>query len=246
MRISNVNATANLGCNVDPGLVCQSFLNSEVSGAGPLAHITRIRLKNPRCFATVSKMGKLTVVGARSVEDARRALKKVARRLRVVLPGGGSLRFIDFRVKYMSGNHELGFPLNLLAMSNRFRGGGSTFALEGGGIPCVKVPIRDIGAFESDVVVSVHSSGKLKFLNAKSEEDLTKALEVIRPVVVEFQCETLDSVDPEKPISQRARKRAPKMPSVAVSVPAEDRALLDAASDYDSEGGFGSDTSDKE
>eukprot|EP00996_Jenningsia_fusiforme_P003353 NODE_4154_length_853_cov_27.815920_g3832_i0.p1 GENE.NODE_4154_length_853_cov_27.815920_g3832_i0~~NODE_4154_length_853_cov_27.815920_g3832_i0.p1 ORF type:complete len:220 (+),score=46.85 NODE_4154_length_853_cov_27.815920_g3832_i0:132-791(+) len=108
VKINNVLATFSLGADLD---LKEIVLRTRIAEYNPekFAGCT-IRLSEPKVSGFLYTTGNGVVTGAKSVEEAKRAAKKIAR---IVQKLGFAVQFKHFQVHNMTGTTQVDFPVQL-------------------------------------------------------------------------------------------------------------------------------------
>ena len=96
VQIQNVVSTAKLGTNINLSDLARNAINIEYKPAKFIAAILRIR--NPRTTCLCFSTGKLVIVGAKSIEESKKAARKFARRIQRALKST-SIQFHNFTIR---------------------------------------------------------------------------------------------------------------------------------------------------
>jgi transcription initiation factor TFIID TATA-box-binding protein len=177
----NVLAHAEMHCLVDLKEAIKVFRNAEYD-PGKFSCV-RIRYWNPACTVSVFANGKLQATGAKTIEDARLAMKKAAYRI-LTVGGNHKVRFTGFRAENILATMDLGEPINLMGLSRDKE------------VVCSYEPTRFSAVVIRDptgsgVTVDVFSTGKVNLKGNGSLENLCNVVTKILHVLKRHVCETL-------------------------------------------------------
>jgi len=178
----NVLAHADTHCNVDLKEAVKIFRNSEYDPSRFAC--VRVRYWNPGCTVSIFANGKLQATGAKTIEDARFAMKKVAYRL-LNVGGNAKIRFTRFRAENILATLDLGTAMNLLGLSRDRE------------IVCTYEPTRFSAVVVRDpngsgVTIDVFSTGKVNLKGQGSVENLCAAVTKILHVLDRHVCQKLE------------------------------------------------------
>jgi transcription initiation factor TFIID TATA-box-binding protein len=135
-----------------------------------------MRINEPKTTALIFRTGKMVLMGAKAVNDAKLAGRKFAK---ILIKVGFKVRFLDFKVCNMVGSVDVNFPVNLQEMKlrhNLF----SDYEPE-------RFPGLIYRMLAPKVVVLAFITGKIILTGAKSRDDLVKAFDQIYPVLQDFR-----------------------------------------------------------
>jgi transcription initiation factor TFIID TATA-box-binding protein len=178
----NVLAHAQTHCNVELRDAIKIFRNAEFDPAK--FSCVRVRYWKPACTISVFANGKLQATGAKTIEDARLAMKMAAYRL-LTIGGNSKVRFTGFRAENILATLDLGQPMNLLGLS-RDRDIVSTYEPTRFSAVVVRDPTG------SGVTVDVFSTGKVNLKGSGSLENLCTVVSKIMHVLERHVCEKLE------------------------------------------------------
>jgi transcription initiation factor TFIID TATA-box-binding protein len=175
IRIQNIASTANLGVRLDLKKIALKCRNTEFNPRRFGAVI--MRLREPRATALIFASGKICVTGVKSTHNATLACKKFHYIIERV--GFQPKEYMDFKVQNIVGTADCGFPIRLEGLVYAH----STFA----SYEPELFPGLIYRLVKPRVVFLIFVSGKIVITGAKKEEDLSKALTKLYPVLVEFK-----------------------------------------------------------
>jgi len=176
-RIQNVVASAAFEQTLDLNTIVAAFPHVEYRP--DVFPGLAFRLKKPKTCTLIFRTGRMVCTGAKSARDARRAILKVARKLRaagLVIPGKP-----EIKIQNIVASGSLGGPVDLEGLCERARVGGSL----------MYEPEQFPGAIyrmESPrVVFLIFSAGKIVCVGAKKEKDIYEAVENLRRRLKELE-----------------------------------------------------------
>lgn len=174
-----------------------------------------IRMQKTNSTIKLLGDGRLDFRGICSVDEARQALKQVARHC--MKCGFQTVKFKSFEVRQISWARvcDLQSPINLLELARRPGAEASLDAAR----PHVRVPCcNDYNAPNVQALVS--ASGKLSFSGARTEEELWSAWTYLRPELDKYRCEMLAFPDSVAGLVKKGRRRgATKLGTVSNQPP---------------------------
>lgn len=176
IRIQNVVASAAFNHPVDLDAVVKAFPHVEYR-----PHVfpgLPFRLKKPKTCTLIFKTGRMVCTGAKSEKEARRAILKVAKELRVA--GIIMIGKPEIKIQNIVASGSLGGPVDLEGLCKRAHMGGSL----------MYEPEQFPGAIyrmESPrAVFLIYSNGKIVCVGAKKEEGIYEAVENLRRMLEEM------------------------------------------------------------
>lgn len=199
----SISAEASLGCEPNLDRLCMDgFVNCELASGDKsslLVHLRRL------IKVRITAEGLVKLWGQCSVEEARLVLKRVARRCYTL---GIPVRFKQFRVTSVRWTefYRPDFAVDILRLGRHPNAellqGSSTKPLrvrlecrEGGGVesgegpPAIMKPGTPGGGAPEGVHAEVAADGRVRFLEARSVEELQKALLAVVPILELYKCE---------------------------------------------------------
>ena len=177
----NVLAHAETHCPIDLKEAVKIFRNAEFDPSKFAC--VRIRYWSPACTVSIFANGKLQATGARTVEDAKLAMKKAAYRL-LTVGQNTKVRFTGFKAENILATMDFGQPVNLLGLSRDKE------------IVCTYEPTRFSAVVVRDptgsgVTIDVFSTGKVNIKGNGSVENLCSVVTRIAHIIKRHFCETL-------------------------------------------------------
>jgi len=170
IRIQNVVASAACKQTLDLDVIVKAFPHVEYRPA--VFPGLAFRLKKPKTCTLIFKTGRMVCTGAKSVREARRAIMKVARELRVagiIITGKP-----EIKIQNIVASGSLGGPVDLEGLCQQARVGGNL----------MYEPEQFPGAMyrmESPrVVFLIFSAGKIVCVGTKKEEEVYEAVEKLQ------------------------------------------------------------------
>ena len=128
------------------------------------------RLEKPRVASLIFRSGKVICVGARSIQEAKEAIKEIVRHIKRV-----GLRVnenkLDIKIENIVAAVELGYELNLDALA---------FKLEDSEYEPEQFPGLVYRLLEPKVAFLLFSSGRVICAGAKSLNEIKKAIEILQ------------------------------------------------------------------
>ena len=178
----NVLALAETHCPIDLPSAVTVFRNAEYDPTK--FSCVRVRYWNPACTVAIFSNGKLQATGAKTIEDARLAMKKVAYRL-LTLGQNPKVRFTAFRAENILATMDVGVAINLLGLSKDKE------------LVCTYEPTRFSAVVIRDpsgsgVTIDVFSTGKINLKGNGSLENLCTCVSKVIHVIERHVCQTLD------------------------------------------------------
>lgn len=201
----HVQAEADFCCPLDLERLCnRAFLNCELARSAKAPLI--IQLFRSRATVKLRSSGEAFFSGTCSVEEARTALKKVARRCKVL---SWPVKFKHFKVRLVRWlePYRPEFPIDILALgrhsSAEIRQNSSSQPLRVL-LPCVAVGAsgsRAEGSFQLEddqdvpadagVWAEISADGRTRFHGALAVEELHQALDVIAPILEDHRLQDM-------------------------------------------------------
>jgi len=178
VRIENVVASATLGHGIDLNDVAKAF--PKVKYRPEQFPGLVFRLKKPRTAILIFSSGKMVCTGAKSTNQARRAPKKVVRKLK----GAGIVILGDLstEIQNVVASGNLKGRVDLVSWYNSQRVGGRMM-YEPEQFPGLIYRMKDPRA-----VILLFSSGKLVCTGAKKEEHVYQAVNKIQTMLEDDEC----------------------------------------------------------
>jgi transcription initiation factor TFIID TATA-box-binding protein len=170
VKVSNIVLTCNLNCMLDVSHIANNARNIEYNTKRFSGAIMRIR--SPRATAMFWQSGKLVCVGARTMADARLAVRKVAR---VIQRLGFCVRPGEPSVQNMVASIATGACVHLEGIAAAH---GRVASYEPEIFAGMTYRIHSLR-----VTLVIFTNGKVVFTGAKREEDIWRAWELVYPVV---------------------------------------------------------------
>jgi len=172
--IQNVVSVVNLQCKLDLRKIATNTRNAEYNPKRFAAVILRIR--EPRTTSLVFASGKLVCTGAKSEDDSKLAARKYAR---IIQKLGFEVKFHGYKVHNIVGSVDVRFPIRLEAF-NTIHSQFSSYEPE-------LFPGLIYRMVSPRVVLLIFVSGKVVLTGAKERSQISKAFEIIHPILKEFQ-----------------------------------------------------------
>jgi transcription initiation factor TFIID TATA-box-binding protein len=172
VKIQNVVAVASLGQKIDLLAIMKTFLNVDYRPKKFPGLV--FKLKRPKTTTLIFTTGKMVCTGAKSENEAFSAVRKVVRELRkegFVIRGEPEILIVN-----MVASADVGGKVDLEEASNVL----DNVMYEPEQFPGLIYRMED-----PKVVLLVFASGKLVITGAKREEQVHKAAERIRGILIE-------------------------------------------------------------
>ena len=169
--IQNVVLCASLNCNIILKSVCLK-LNNVVFKNNRLKCLV-IRLRKPFTTCKLYRTGKLVLLGAKSYEDGRNAIRQVARKIQKL---GYDVQLSNITVVNMVGSYDYTFNINLSKLFYVIGSNAVQYNQE-------RFPAL---IFKTSIcTINVYRTGKLVIYGGKKPEDLNIAFNELDPFVFE-------------------------------------------------------------
>eukprot|EP00397_Hematodinium_sp_SG-2012_P038751 GEMP01042202.1.p1 GENE.GEMP01042202.1~~GEMP01042202.1.p1 ORF type:complete len:261 (+),score=44.20 GEMP01042202.1:86-868(+) len=163
-------------CNLNLRQIATKARNAEYNSVKcPMACF--IRMRNPLVTGSVYAKGRVAILGAKTLSDAKLGAKKIARLIQ--RSGYSSMSFAEYKVENVTASFDLGFPVRLESMAIAHR---SLCTYEPEVCPSLFYRIPN-----SKTTLQVWASGKMLITGSKSYDELQEALCVFEPQAAEFQ-----------------------------------------------------------
>jgi len=169
--INNVFCSFNLQCPLDLMDIMNRSINVEMKKN---REYVRMQLKNPKADARIFKTGRVTCLGTKSEEDAKKASKRFARILQKL---GYDVKFSKFKISNIHGSVKLPFPVKIVEFAKAHPEASYEPELHTGVI--YKVP-------QFKATLTIHRRGHIIIL-APSQEKILQAVEHTYPLIEPFQ-----------------------------------------------------------
>ena len=174
ISIRNIFARVDLGCRIDLKRVAQNARNAEYHPKRFPAAVMRI--KGPRCTASIYASGKMTTMGTHSEADARLASRKFARILQKL---GYDARHDGFEIKNVLGVVQTEGMVDLFKLA-REHCNFATFEPE-------LFPGLIYRVVKPKVTMFIFTNGKLVLTGARCREHIYEAFEQMQPVIRSYR-----------------------------------------------------------
>ena len=168
IKIENVVASTQIGENIDLNKISREIKDSEYKPKQFPGLV--LRTKEPKAAALVFRSGKVVCTGAKSVEDARRAVKQIVKMLKKI--GISVIDEPEVKVQNIVASADLGVDLNLNAIA-------IGLGLENIEYEPEQFPGLVYRLDNPRVVVLIFGSGKMVVTGGKSPDDARRAVERI-------------------------------------------------------------------
>ncbi len=159
----NVMTTNSVGVELDLVEVAKALPNSEYDPRR--FSCCTVRMRKPRTTAMIFKTGAINMVGATSIEEARCAARKIAKKLQVYV--NANVRFLNFSIKNIVCVGHVGRSVHvpMLAKRNNLEYNSELFS-------GLSVKFKDL-----NTSATVFHSGKINFMGSKTMECANRAFE---------------------------------------------------------------------
>ncbi|CAM9451722.1 unnamed protein product [Ascophyllum nodosum] len=210
LRLVNMTATANMGCQIDLRTVVTRARNAEYNPKRFSACVVRlINSKEPKATALIFKTGKIVVTGAKSAAAVDYACSKFAAILRKLGAAGGGthIRFnakTDIKVQNMVATTDVGFPIRMEGLQNKHS---SFINYEPELFPGLIYRLA-----EPKICLLIFVSGKVVLTGAKSAQQLEEAFKKMYPLLLEvshdsYLVPTAGGQQRSTDVTEQARKK---------------------------------------
>jgi len=137
-----------------------------------------IRLRSPCVTATVFSAGRVSILGATSLPDAKLAAKKIARLIqRAEHP---NVRFTEFKIENICASYDFGYPVRLESLARKHR---AYCTYEPEISPCLFFRLEK----SKKLLIQCWTSGKVIITGTSCIEDMQKILIEFASLVSAFQ-----------------------------------------------------------
>lgn len=175
-NITNIVCGVHLNCRFD--LKHVALLARNVQYRPKMFSACVIKIREPKTTALVFENGKMQVLGARSLEDARLACRKFTRILQKM---GYVPRITNFTVQNMVANANSRMVIRLEGIyHDHYKSGLVHFEPE-------LFPGLVFRMVDPKVTALVFAKGKIVLLGAKKEEHIERAMQLLYPVLVMYR-----------------------------------------------------------
>ncbi|KAK0423237.1 hypothetical protein QR680_008043 [Steinernema hermaphroditum] len=161
----------------------------------------RVALRKPHASVNVFRTGQMVCVGARSFEDAKRAIRTVARKIQkikvttqegVQQPRYPELELLYIKVQNIVATVHMGFKIDLDALcADGEHNGNVTYNPE-------QFTAMTFAIKQPKVSANIFSNGKLNLLGAKSMSDLVNAHEQVATVLNRYRKVSVEEATTKK------------------------------------------------
>ena len=180
----NVLAIAELNTELDLDKIVRLFKNSEYDPSK--FNCVRVRDWKRKCTVAIFSSGKLQVTGASNPDDARRAMKVVAYRLKNKL-GHSEIVFSNLKIDNILATFDIGTKMDLYGISRDQE------------ITCTYMPSQFAAAVvrevQTGVVIDVFASGKMNIKGKESLENLCNGVNQVMPKIARHICDRLEDLE---------------------------------------------------
>lgn len=176
IRIQNVVASVVMDQTFDLEAIVKAF--SDVEYRPEVFPGLVFRLKKPRTATLIFNSGRMVCTGAKSEKEAKRAVKKVVRKLKaggIIIKGKPKIK-----IQNIVASGQLDGQVDLIELCNRAHLGGSLM-YEPEQFPAAIYRMND-----PKVVLLVFSTGKIVCTGAKKESDVPEAMKKLQRALEEI------------------------------------------------------------
>jgi len=177
----NVLAIAEVNVELDLDKVVKNFKNAEYDPAK--FNCVRVRDWKRGCTVAIFSSGKLQVTGASNPEDAKRAMRVIAYRLKHKL-GYSEVIFSNVKIDNILATFDIGTKMDLYGISRD------------SDITCTYMPSQFAAAVvrevKTGVVIDVFASGKMNIKGKESLENLCAGVNEVMPKIARHICDRLE------------------------------------------------------
>ncbi|KAF2860983.1 putative TATA-box binding protein [Piedraia hortae CBS 480.64] len=170
--ITNTTARVDLDVILDLHKVAQNVWNVEYNPKRFPAAI--LRLRNPPATALLFSTGIMNVMGCSSPKDNKLAARKFARSLQRI---GYKVRLYKYELNNVVAACSLGVRLDLNKLNIGKYGAQTIYETE-------LFPGMTFKIFDPKMTLVIFDNGNIVFTGAKSQEDIDRALDFIRPILI--------------------------------------------------------------
>ncbi|KAK0423236.1 hypothetical protein QR680_008043 [Steinernema hermaphroditum] len=170
----------------------------------------RVALRKPHASVNVFRTGQMVCVGARSFEDAKRAIRTVARKIQkikvttqegVQQPRYPELELLYIKVQNIVATVHMGFKIDLDALcADGEHNGNVTYNPE-------QFTAMTFAIKQPKVSANIFSNGKLNLLGAKSMSDLVNAHEQVATVLNRYRKVSVEEATTKKKVLSSSSAR---------------------------------------
>ena len=181
IKISNIVALLNSGCKLNLkhiGLICQ---NTEYNQKR--FNALTMRLKEPKTVALIFDSGKLIVTGTTNEKDSYKAARKF---VKILKKCGFKVLFKSFQIINIVSSCNVNFDIALTKLNTYLYYKYSSITNKVSYEPEV-FPGLIYRMEKPKITLLIFDSGKINFVGAKKQEDITEAYKKIYPLVVKFE-----------------------------------------------------------
>ena len=181
IKINNIVALANSGCELNLTHIALLIKNAQYNPKKFNALI--MRLKKPKSVALIFDSGKLIVTGTTNEIDSYKAARKF---VKILKKCGFEVLFKSFQIINIVSSCNVNFDIALTKLNTYLYYKYSSITNKVSYEPEV-FPGLIYRMEKPKITVLIFGSGKINFVGAKKQEDITEAYKKIYPLVVKFE-----------------------------------------------------------
>jgi len=190
--INNVVCNFSVRCHLNLKSIAMNGLNVEFHKE---MSMLIMKLRRPRCTASIWSSGKITMTGATTEEDAKRGARRCARLIQKL---GFNVRFTNYRVVNVLGSCTMPFAIRIADFSSAHP---RIASYEPELHPGVTYKMKDIRA-----TLKIFSTGSIT-ITGPSVKSIQKAVEEIYSLVYEFKKERRADDLQQYPLAERKKRK---------------------------------------
>jgi transcription initiation factor TFIID TATA-box-binding protein len=181
IKINNIVALANSGCELNLTHIALLIKNAQYNPKKFNALI--MRLKKPKSVALIFDSGKLIVTGTTNEKDSYKAARKF---VKILKKCGFEVLFKSFQIINIVSSCNVNFDIALTKLNTYLYYKYSSITNKVSYEPEV-FPGLIYRMEKPKITVLIFGSGKINFVGAKKQEDITEAYKKIYPLIVKFE-----------------------------------------------------------
>ena len=181
IKINNIVALANSGCKLNLTHIALLIKNAQYNPKKFNALI--MRLKKPKSVALIFDSGKFIVTGTTNEEDSNTAARKF---VKIIESCNFNAILKSFQIINIVSSCDVNFDIALTKLNaylcNKYSSIANKLSYEPEIFPGLIYRME-----KPKITVLIFDSGKINFVGAKKQEDITEAYKKIYPLVVKFE-----------------------------------------------------------
>ena len=181
IKINNIVALANSGCKLNLTHIALLIKNAQYNPKKFNALI--MRLKKPKSVALIFDSGKLIVTGTTNEKDSYKAARKF---VKILKKCGFKVLFKSFQIINIVSSCNVNFDIALTKLNTYLYYKYSSITNKVSYEPEI-FPGLIYRMEKPKITLLIFDSGKINFVGAKKQEDITEAYKKIYPLVVKFE-----------------------------------------------------------